>query len=329
MSGSIPPIAREELQRRCRDAATALEPALVPPEEVGGGPDGADILHAWLTIRQLRIQRRWLDAAITLADRIETGELRPEGPDSATAWMLACCDGWVQRAAGPFRRAAEAVAPGLPPGPEAIPALVRTWRITGERRWLDDAVARTPAVEAEAGDLVHAAALRALYEATGDPELIAGARAAAAGAKLGEAPVSTWPLLADLLDLDASAFEPHLGQMDEPGVTPAIVARVAASLALPPLVVRVDWHIAAELGEGPVSEAATFPYPALRVRFRRLERLEQVRFVPFLGGVELETILDAGVVGAGLDGVLEAVDRSPFAEGIRARGRGMGLLRRR
>jgi len=75
-----------------------------------------------------------------------------------------------------------------------------------------------------------------------------------------------------------------------------------------------------------MAEAATYPYPALRLHFTRLEERDQLRFVPRLEGETLETVYDVGVVGAALEIILEDVDRSGLLDGA-SRRRGRGLLR--
>ena len=100
-----------------------------------------------------------------------------------------------------------------------------------------------------------------------------------------------------------------------------VTIRTAAALGLPLLQLEVQWWLESELHEGPVAEAVTFPWPALELTFSKLEERDQVRFTPQLDGHVFETILDAGVIGAGLSEILSQADRSPFLEaaGMRRR----------
>jgi hypothetical protein len=83
----------------------------------------------------------------------------------------------------------------------------------------------------------------------------------------------------------------------------------------------VDWWLPEELREGPMAEAATFSYPALRLRFGRLPHRDQIRFTATLGGVEHPTLEDAGVVQPWLESLMEDVDRGPLVGESRRRRR--------
>ena len=71
----------------------------------------------------------------------------------------------------------------------------------------------------------------------------------------------------------------------------------------------------------------TFPYPALRLRFERMELPGQVRFAPSLGGEQREPLEDAGVVATLLSHLVDEVDRQSVVTATRARP-GQGRRRR-
>ena len=78
-----------------------------------------------------------------------------------------------------------------------------------------------------------------------------------------------------------------------------------------------------------MAEAATYPWPALRLSFVEMPGgRDQLRMVPILDGDEMEPIMDVGVVVAGMELALEAADRTALLEGS-GRRRGRSLLRGR
>lgn len=296
-------------------AADALDPERAAPIR------DPRVLSALLCVHAVRGHTRWLDSAAKLVAPLEDGPL----PGDSTAWLAACCEGWVQRATGPFRRIADRLVDHVEPAPAAVPAWLRYWRITGRRTWRDRAMEAVPE-ELEPGDVVGAAACWAAFRATADTALADRARAALRPLATPRAPVERWSLLADALDLGAGAFEAPV-----PDASPRAAAEQllgSAAVGLPVLEVIADWYLDVELTEGPVAEAATFPWPALRLRFERLPIRDQVRFRPFVDGIEGETLLDAGVISSLLENLVGDIDRGPFVGAVRKR-RGGGLLRRR
>lgn len=294
-----------------RAAAGALEPAAR-----AGSPVTPGQVEAWLTIEAIRGQTRWMDATIAAA---QPGALLAEA--SKAEWLLAWCRAWVSRAAPAFRKHADRLAPSLGTEPSSVAPLLAYWRITGRRRWLDSALDALPA-EAVPGDLVAAEAFRQAWRATAGDEF--RARACSCYDDPRALPLAALPGAAELLGrdwLDEDLLDPLLDS-----ASPEDTVQAAAALGLPLLRVTVQWWLETELREGPVAEAATFPWPALELSFERLDERDQVRFVPEFDGRAFEPIVDAGVVGAGLTEILREADRSLFLEAAGARRR--SLLRR-
>ena len=295
-----------ELQSAFRTAAAAIDP------QAGTPVDPSPLLvRAWLTVQSVRTQPRWLTAAEDAVQPIAAGTRRVDD-DAVAAWVLTCCLGWVQRASGPFRAAAERLLPRLPDSAEAVPALLGWWRITGRRDARDRALAL-------AQQHPSPRALHAAWLATAEVRLWDAARSL-----LGSAPhaPADWPLAADLSDLDPD----HAALA---GLAPAEIVLATAPLAAPPLHLDVHWHIAEELAEGPMAEAATFPWPALRIRFHPMAQRDQIRFEARLADGPTEELEDVGVVAAWLEEITRAADRGPLLDGAPVRSRRRGGLRRR
>jgi hypothetical protein len=292
----------------------ALE--LLDPEN-GPVPADPDVLRAFLCVHSIVGHTRWLEAACELAEPLVSGPL----PDDALGWLRACGDGWVQRASGPFRAAGARLAEEIEPTVEAVPTLLLHWRTTGRMRFFDLAAKAAPSTVT---DLPSAAAMWAMYEATASEENASAARDWLEEQDVAQVHPRYWPMLADALELDADAFDA------EPSHDPNEAAHQligAAAVALPPLVVHVHWWIEQELQEGPMAEAATFPWPSRRLRYHRLPYRDQLRVQPFVGDVEHELVLDVGVVAEYLAHCVSEVDRSALV-GRGRRRRSGSLLRR-
>jgi hypothetical protein len=274
------------------------------------------VLRACLCVHSVLGHTRWLDAACRIAEPLVGGPL----PEDAIGWLHACSEGWVQRASGPFRRAADRLAEEVAPSVEAVPALLLHWRTTGRDRWFDAARDAAPQT---VDDLPSAAAAWALYEATADEERADAARTFLRALDPAGVAPRWWPLLADALELGAPAFSASIS--DEPAEA-AWALLGAAAVALPPLRLHVHWWIEQELREGPMAEAATFPWPSRRLRFHRLPHRDQLRLQPVVGDVEHELILDVGVIAEYLAHCVADVDRSALVG--RGRRRRSGGLRR-
>lgn len=269
------------------------------------------VLRACLCVHSVIGHTRWLDAACRIAEPLVAGPL----PDDPAAWMQACSEGWVQRASGPFRRAAERLAEAVEPSVEAVPAMLLRWRTTGRARWFEAAASVAPERVTE---LPSAAASWAMYEATADEARADAARRWLQTLDPREVAPRWWPLLADALELDASAFSAE--PSDDP--TEAALGLIgAAAVALPPLQLHVHWWIEQELREGPMAEAATFPWPSRRLRFHRLAHRDQLRLQPVIGDIEHELILDVGVIAEYLAHCVAEVDRSALVGRGRRRSR--------
>ena len=296
----------------------ALYQAALARLDPGAGPlvMDPDVLRACLCVHSVLGHTRWLDAACAIAEPLLDGPL----PADRAAWLVACSEGWVQRASGPFRRAAERLVEGLEPNVDAVPALLLHWRTTGRSRFFDLALAGTPDAVT---DLPSALANWGQYEATADQDRAAAVRSFLGGLDPAAVAPRWWPLLADALELAGSAFSA------EPSEDPAEAARTligCAAVALPPLRLHVHWWIEQELREGPMAEAATFPWPARRIRFHRLPHRDQLRLQPVVGDIEHELILDVGVIAEYLAHCVADVDRSALVG--RSRRRRSGGLRR-
>jgi len=304
--------ARDLFSRRFRAAAEAVDPASnrLPPSP--------DLLAAWLTLHAVRGQTRWMDAALEATVDAPTA-------DRPAAWLEAACRGWVQRASRQFRSLADSLERQVPDEPASVPALLLLWRTTGLRRLLDRALALVPD-EVAPGDFVGAEAAWRAFLATADDSLRDRA-AAGFGDDVAAVPPLHWPTFAAVTGLDADAFGAHADRLDD--LSPARQLLVSAALACPLLELRVEWFVARELREGPMAEAATYPWPALRLSFQQMPGgRDQLRIVPYLDGEEMPAIIDVGVVVAALEMVLESADRTALLEGS-GRRRGRSLLRRR
>ena len=301
--------ALEHARAGFRAAARALDPdAVATPTP--------DIVRAWLTIQTARPQPRWLAAAVDAAQRTDL-----PFADDACAWVEVFCRGWVQQAIGPFRRAAEQLLSSLPDHPRAAAALLGWWRITGDRPTLERALSLLESTEADPE------ALRLGWHATADAAFYHRATAL-----LGEdpslLPLHLWPVAADLLDLGPDAFARPLATWASSPPPPEGVAVAAAALALPPLRLVAAWWIPDELREGPMAEAATFPWPALRIRFERLPHRDQIHFRAALGDAAEEELEDVGVVAPWLESLVAAADRGPLlSDAVRPTRRRGGLRR--
>ena len=301
-----------------RSEPQALYQAALARLDPGSGPVLQDpvVLRACLCVHSVIGHTRWLDAACRIAEPLGAGPL----PDDSAGWLLACSEGWVQRASGPFRRAAERLAEAVEPSVEAVPALLFHWRTTGRARWFESAKAATPDTVT---DLPSAAAAWGLYEATADEGRAEAARVFLRGLEPQEVAPRWWPLLADALELDASSFS-ALPSDDPTEAAQGLCG--SAAVALPPLILHVHWWLEQELREGPMAEAATFPWPSRRIRFHRLPHRDQLRLQPVVGDIEHELILDVGVIAEYLALCVSDVDRSALVG--RGRRRRSGGLRR-
>ena len=289
-----------------REAAAAIDPV-----RVRGAASTPQRIEAWVTGEAVRGQTRWIEAAGRAA---EDGANRASA--SASAWLHAWCKAWGSRAVPGFRQEADRLAPTLPSEPSSVPAWLAYWRSTGRAEWLNRALAALPS-EPSPGDLELAEALRQAWRATASDDL-----AKAAGRSYGDlsqVPLIGLPGACELLGREG--LDPdHLETLLETAAPEETIISTAA-LGLPLLELEIQWWIERELREGPVAEAITYPWPALEVRFSKLDQRDQVRFVPRLDGVEFPVIDDAGVVGAGLSGLLSEADRGPFLEAAGTRHR--------
>jgi len=245
-------------------------------------------------------------------------------PEQRGEWTKICCDCWVIDASGPFRGAVSTLLRELPGGPAAVPALLRNWRITGDRSYAKRAFEQLPEPPAS-GAFEDAAAYLAAYHARGNPEHLLAASAAFDGANAADIPLRWWPLAWDVLDWTPADLSEAVAQWSTVAPAPEDVLPALAAATLPALDLRVLWYDALELEEGYVAEAVTFPYPALRLRFERSEGPGQVRFAPSLGGEQREQLEDAGVVATLLSHLVDEVDRQSVVNTTRVRpGRGRG-----
>lgn len=297
-----------QAQALVRAGAQALDPATT-----GATPA---VVRAWLAIQTVRVQPVWVAAA---SDAVQALDLHAIPDDDVAAWVEACCLGWVQRASGPFRAVARRLLPRLPDDWRGAAARLGWWRITGEPAPLHAALG---SLDARDGDPVSLGlALRLAWHATADATLRARAT------ELLSPPLAPrgWAAAADLHDLGPDAFADALADAD-PADPDVVVGALA--LAAPPLHLDVHWHLADELREGPMAEAATFPWPALRLRFHPLGRRDQIHFEAHLAGDPPEELEDVGVAAAWLASLVSRVDKSPFLDGAAAPRRRRGGLRR-
>jgi len=290
-------------------------------------PPSARTVRAWLVLHPILSERRWLDAAESVLANIQSTDV----PEHELAdWVLVSCQAWVLHASGPSRRVAEWMVKRLPATTQSIPARLAYWRISGDRAAYESALAALPdtkpaSLSSCAEPFVAAAALWSAHQATAQPELAEAARALFSASQPEQVPLDLWPLAADALDWDPESVASTVACWEDAPPDPELVIPAAAALALPTLELWIDWWIERELQEGIVAEAATYPYPGLRLRFRKLPDRDQVRFTPILDGEQRETLHDAAIVSAHLDQVLEEVDFSPLRgtprRGISRRGR--------
>ncbi len=293
-----------------RDGARALDP------DAWSGPFSPRVLRAWLSIQTVRLQPKWLLAASRQTQDLSLDSLNE---DDIADWVEAFCAGWVLQASGPFRNAARSLIPRLPTDWRGSAARLAWWRITGE----PDPAREALAALSSAPDHVDpdlAVALHLGFLATADDTLRARA-VAALGDDPAALPPRAWSTAADLVDLTADAFV-----FPSPVDPEATIA--AAALAAPPLHLEVHWWIEDELREGPMAEAATFPWPALRIRFVRLPARDQIHFVARLDDGSAQKLDDVGVTAAWLESIVARADKSPLLDVVPPRNRRRGGLRR-
>jgi hypothetical protein len=312
---------RTRFETAFRDAADALAPDSVPL------PPSSETVGAWLCLNTVRSRGHWLDAAAEGArQRLDSG-LDDLDEAGRIRWLHTASRGWVQRASGPFRALADALAPQVRPCPASVPALLRYWRITGRSGWLEQSLRALPSA-GSAVDPVGAEALHAAWLATADPELLERAVAHVEGLTPEDVAIHHWPLLAELQGLDLDAFE---AAEERVAATPAAQRLYPlAALCLPPLTLRIRYALKEELREGPVAEAITCPYPGLRIEFAEHSERHQVDITPIRDGQEGETLYDVAVVDQFIEMLLESVDRTALlGGGPRRRGTRKSRLRRR
>jgi len=299
----------------CREALRRAVPAL----EAAPARTTSQHLRSWLVLYQLSEKQRWLEK---LRSAVTGRSLARVPEEERGAWIRLCCDCWVIDAAGPFRDAVRTLLEALPPGAGAVPALLRNWRITGNGSYRLQALEQLPAAPTP-GDFAAATAYRAAYHATGSPEHLDAARLSLGAATAADIPLRWWPLAWDVLDWTAADLVDEVaGWTASTPPAEEVVPAVAAS-CLPSLDLRVLWWDSRELQEGYVAEAVTFPYPALRLRFERMNSPGQVRFAPSLGGQDREALEDAGVIAPLLSHLVDEVDRQGVVNAARSRpGRG-------
>jgi hypothetical protein len=308
--------ARESCREALRQAVPALE-AAAPAQA------SSQHLRAWLTLYQLTERRGWLDK---LRAAVSPHALSKLPAEQRGEWIRICCDCWVVDAMGPFRGAVSSLLRELQGGPAAVPALLRNWRITGDRSYAERAFEQLPASPG-VGAYAAAAAYLAAYHARGKPEHLHAAAAAFEGAAPADIPLRWWPLAWDVLRWSPTDLSDAIAPWVESAPAPEDVLPALVAASLPAIDLQVLWYEPRELEEGYVAEAVTFPYPALRLRFQRMDVPGQVRFAPSLDGEEREPLEDAGVVATLLSHLVEEVDRQSVVGATRARP-GRGRLRR-
>lgn len=306
-------MSQARLEAMFRGAAEELDPS-------GPAPATPSRVRGQLIVHAVRGQRRWLDAALA---GLEQGS-RSASQDP-TDWLDAACRGWVSRADGSLRALAEDLIRHLPDEVSTVPARLLYWRTTGLRSVLEGALALAPSEVAE-GDAVGGAAAWGAYLATAEGAFADAARRGFGG-PLAEVPGSLWPTAADALDLAPEGIpEVAIDALERADAGTRLVA--AASIVAPVVRLEIEWFVASELREGPMAEAVTFPWPAIRFSFRPMRDRNQIKIHPSLAGEPLDVIEDLGVVAAGLDLIVAEADRSELMEGI-GRRRKKSLLRRR
>jgi len=304
----------------CRQALRAAVPALTraSPAEAS-----AQHFRAWLALYQITEKQRWLDL---LRDACSSARVRTIDPENYGEWLRLFCDGWVVDAAGPFRGAANDLSGLVVDGIQAVPGLLRNWRITGEGTFRDRALDQLP--NRPGADFEAAAALHAAYHATGDEDLLDAARAPFTACSPADVPLRWWPLACDILDWDDEVLAGTVQTWGDKAPPAHDIIPALAPICLPRLDLEVRWWDARELDEGYVAEAVTFPYPALRLRFVRRGGPGQVLFAPFLAGEAREELEDAGVIASLLRHLMDEVDRQAVVNPPRGH-LGRGTIRRR
>ncbi|MCP4870627.1 MAG: hypothetical protein GY898_18145 [Proteobacteria bacterium] len=306
-------MSQARLEAMFRAAAEELDPG-------GNAPVTPSRVRAQLIVHAIRGQRRWLDAALA---GLDAGRARTA--EDPIGWLEAACHGWVSRADRSLRTMAEDLIGTLPANVSTVPARLLYWRTTGLRRVLDGALELSP-TEVAAGDSVGGAAAWAAYLATAD-EAYADTARAGLGGPLADIAAERWHAAADALDLEPTDVpDEAVDALEQAEAGARLIA--AAALVAPIVRLEVEWFMASELREGPMAEAATFPWPAVRFSFKRMPDLNQIRIHPTLAGEPMMTIEDLGVVAAGLDLIVAEADRSALMEGM-GRRRKKSLLRKR
>lgn len=305
----------------CRETLRLAVSALT---KENGGQNTSQHLRAWLALYQITEKKRWLDL---LRGASSAASLDSLSPEERGEWLRLCCDCWVIDAAGPFRAAANKLAADKLSGTRAIPGLLRNWRITGETRFRDQALAQLPAKAAESG-FDEAAAFHAAYHATGDEQHLEAARAPFTDCSPTDVPLRWWPLAWDILHWDAQQVAETVASWQD-GMHPAHdIVPALAPICLPPVDLEVRWWDARELEEGYVAEAVTFPYPALRLQFVRRTSPGQVVFASRLDGEPREILEDAGIIASLLSNLIDEVNRQAVVNPPRTR-LGKGTIRHR
>jgi len=302
-----------DLESIFREAAEALDPSSPSPATPAS-------VRGQLTVYAVRGQRRWLEAAMAGLAGARAG-----ATDDPTDWLDAACRGWVSFADRSLRLFAEELVGQLGEGAATVPARLLYWRTTGLRWVLDGALAMTPKDGIE-GDCTTAAAAWGAYLASADEEFAVAARRGFGGG-LATIPPRLWPAAAAALDLGPEDVTDEALEALR-AAPPGVRLEAAGCLAAPIIRLEVEWFVASELREGPMAEAATYPWPAVRISFRKMDDRNQIKFHPSLAGEQLETIEDAGVVAAALEHIVDESDRGGLMEGM-GRRRGRSLLRRR
>jgi hypothetical protein len=277
-------------------------------------------VRAQVVVYWVREQRRWLDAALA---GLGSAGLRAGG--APAAWLEAACRAWISHADRSIRALTEQIMGQLGDGPSTVPARLIYWRTTGLRWVLDEALEMTPTDVLE-GDAVGAAAAWGAYTATAREDFATAARRGFGGS-LAEVPAALWPTAAEALDIEVEDVSGEaIDALEEADPGDRLVA--AAALVAPVIRLGVEWSVASELREGPIAEAATFPWPALRLSFFTMDRRDQIHIHPTLDREPWKVIEDLGVVAAGIQQLVDEADRSALMEGM-GRRKKRSLLRRK
>ncbi len=291
----------------------ALRAAIPPLAEANPATATSQHLRSWLALYQITEKQHWLDLLRAASSTITSLSTEHRGE-----WLRLCCDGWVVDASGPFRAAANSLGATPLYGTSAVPGLLRNWRITGEPKFRDQALAQLP-LNAAVGDFEGATALHAAYHATGEEHHKEAAMAAFEGLGPKEIPLRWWPLAWDILGWNAELVAPTIESWQEQAPAAEDILPALAPLCLPRLDLEVHWWDARELEEGYVAEAVTFPYPALSLSFIRRLGPGQVFFRPLLDGEARDILEDAGVVASLLNHLVEEVNRQSVVNPPRER----------